>query len=172
MNRQLLILRHGKSDWGVNVNDFDRPLKKRGKKSAESMGFWLLQKDLVPDYVVSSPAERASNTTERLCEAMELTDQQIHYDSRIYEAYTHDLIAVLADGPANAERILLVGHNPGLEQLLIQLNKGILEIPDDGKILPTATLAILTINENWQSLSENCAKVLSITRPASLSDSF
>lgn len=172
MSRQLLILRHGKSDWGVDVNDFDRPIKKRGKKAAESMGSWLLQKNLVPDYIISSPAERASNTTETLFQAMALTDQHIHYDSRIYEAYTNDLIAVLADCPANAERILLVGHNPGLEQLLIYLNKGYLEIPDDGKILPSATLAILTISESWQSLSENCAKVLSITRPASLSDGF
>ncbi|MCK5477746.1 MAG: histidine phosphatase family protein [Methylococcales bacterium] len=172
MTRQLLILRHGKSDWGIDVNDFDRPLKKRGKKAAESMGSWLLLKNLVPDYIISSPAERASNTAEELCKAMELTDQRIQYDSRIYEAYTNDLIAVLADCPANAERILLVGHNPGLEQLLIYLHKGNLEVPDDGKILPTATLAILTINENWQSLSKNCAKALSITRPTSLPDSF
>ena len=172
MSRQLLILRHGKSDWDFNVSDFDRPLKKRGKKAAQNIGSWLLLKNLVPDYIISSPAERASNTTEELCKAMQLPDQHIQYDSRIYEAYTNDLIAVLADCPANAERILLVGHNPGLEQLLIYLHKGILKIPNDGKILPTATLATLIINKDWQSLSENCANVLSITRPATLSDSF
>ena len=100
MSRQLLVLRHGKSDWSVDVSDFERPLKKRGKKAAQRMGAWLQQQDLVPDYIMSSPAERALNTAEKLTKAMGLTANQVHYDSRLYVAELKDLQAVLADCPA------------------------------------------------------------------------
>lgn len=59
MSKQLLIMRHAKSDWSVNTSDFKRPLKLRGKSAAQHMGIWLLQNNLLPDYILSSPAERA-----------------------------------------------------------------------------------------------------------------
>ncbi|MCF6251840.1 MAG: histidine phosphatase family protein [Methylococcaceae bacterium] len=168
MNKQLLILRHAKSDWGLNVRDFDRPLKKRGKQAAQRMGLWLQQQDLVPDYIISSPAERAKTTAEKLTEAMDISVNLVHHDSRLYAAELDDLIAVLSDCPQQAKRILLVAHNPGLEELIEFLHKDSLQIPEDGKLLPTATLAVLAMPDDWYSLPKNCAEVLSITRPADL----
>lgn len=172
MSRQLLVLRHGKSDWSTEVSDFQRPLKKRGKKAAQRMGAWLQQQNLIPDYIISSPAERAHNTAEKLTKAMGLTTQHIHYDPRLYAAELEDLKAVLADCPATAQRVLLIGHNPGLETLLETLHKEDLQRADDGKLLATATLALLEMPDIWDSLPNGCANILSITRPAALPEAF
>lgn len=168
MIRQLLLLRHGKSDWNVDVDDFERPLKKRGKQAAQRMGVWLRQQELVLDYILSSPAARALNTAEKLSKAMGLTAKHVNYDSRIYKAELDDLMAVLADCSKKSERVMLVGHNPGLEELLEYLSKDGLPEFDDGKLLPTATMALLNMPDDWDTLPEACAEILSITRPANL----
>lgn len=169
MFRQLLILRHAKSDWTSNARtDFERPLAKRGKKEAPRMGTWLRQQKLVPDYVVSSPARRAKQTTLKVYEALNIKDLQIHWDPRIYEATTEELLNVLADCPSHAKRVLLVGHNPGLESLLMYLCGSNITRPDDGKLLPTTALAYLKMPEVWADLSPCIAELISITRSRSL----
>jgi phosphohistidine phosphatase len=112
MTRELLILRHGKSDWEAGTDDFHRPLKDRGKRGAQRVGIWLLLQGLLPDHVVSSPAERAIVTAEKACKAMGLGSRQIHREKAVYEAMTGDLLQVLAGCPGNAQRVMLVGHNP------------------------------------------------------------
>lgn len=172
MPNELLILRHGKSDWESELNDFHRPLKDRGKRGAQRMGVWLAQHDLQPDYVVSSPAERAIVTAEKCCKAMGLGVDHIHADMRVYGAGTEMLVATLADCPDNAKRVLLVGHNPGLEDLLCWLSAENITLPDDGKLLPTATLARLKLDKNWNDLTRDCASLISITRPRELPKKF
>ncbi len=172
MSRQLLVLRHGKSDWRIDASDLGRPLKSRGKRDAQRIGSWLQQQDLIPDFIISSPAERAKNTAEKLAKAMGLTTQHIHYDARIYEAGLTDLKSALSDCPESAKRVLLIGHNPSLENLIENLHEGVLQKADDGKLLPTATLAILTMPDHWSMLNEGCATVESIIRPATLAKSF
>jgi phosphohistidine phosphatase len=72
MSRELLLLRHAKSDWETGaLDDFDRPLAKRGRKEAPGVGEWLLREGLVPDLVISSPAERAKETASLVCDAMD-----------------------------------------------------------------------------------------------------
>ena len=74
MPRELQLLRHAKSDWETGaLNDFDRPLAKRGLNQAPGIGTWLLEEDLVPDLVLSSPAQRAKETALLVCAAMELS---------------------------------------------------------------------------------------------------
>jgi len=172
MSRQLLVMRHGKSDWSVDVSDFDRPLKNRGKRAAQLMGSWLLQRDLIPDYILSSPAVRAKNTAEKLSKAMGLSAQHVHFDARLYGAELTYLKSALANCPVHAQRVLLIGHNPELESLLMFLNNDNLPDPDDGKLLPTATLAIFNMPDTWGGLSKNCAKLVSIIRPSELPKDF
>jgi len=172
MTRELLILRHGKSDWSTNHSDFDRPLKDRGKRGAQRIGLWLRQRSLVPDHVLSSPAERAIVTAEKSCKVMGKSAQDIQADRRIYAADADRLLAVLREVPEGADRVMLVGHNPGLEELLIDLVKDDVPIPEDGKLLPTATLARLAIGCDWAGLTPACAKLLSITRGSSLPNKF
>jgi len=172
MTRELLILRHGKSDWSTDHEDFDRPIKDRGKRGAQRIGLWLQQQNLLPDHVISSPAERAIVTAEKSCKVMGKNAAEIQTDRRIYGADTDRLMAVLREVPKGAHRIMLVGHNPGLEELLIDLVKDDVPIPEDGKLLPTATLARLNIGCDWAGLNPGCAQLLSITRGASLPKKF
>jgi phosphohistidine phosphatase len=165
MNRELILLRHGKSDWNTNTDDFHRPLNKRGIQGAKHVGIWLLEQQLVPDTIISSPAERAIDTAKKACEMMQLNEQCIHQEQRLYDADLEILIQTLSLLSNNAQRVLLVGHNPGLAELLIYLSGKQIKTPEDHKILPTATLARLDIPTPWDKIDENCAELLEIKRP-------
>jgi phosphohistidine phosphatase len=172
MKRELLLLRHGKSRWDTGVSDFERPLKDRGKRAAQRIGTWLLQQDCLPDYVISSPATRAIETARKCCKVMGIASSNIHQDQRIYEGSQDDLLAVIHDSPESCRRILLVGHNPGMEELLEHLVQEDLEWPDDGKLLPTATLAHLQVSAPWNETSPDNAELLTIVRPRTLPKQF
>jgi phosphohistidine phosphatase len=164
MPRELLILRHAKSDWdGDALSDFARPLAKRGKKDAPRVGAWMYREGLVPDLVVSSPAERARETTHAVCKGLDYKRKAVVWDQAIYEATVADLLGALARLPANAKTVLLVGHNPGLEELLVHLVGDDLDDLDDGKLLPTAALARLEMPDDWSNLTPGCAQLVNIT---------
>jgi len=152
--KELLLLRHGKSDWNTDTTDFYRPLNKRGKRNAQRMGEWLDEQELAPDLIISSPAIRALTTAEIVCEAVELPVHAIQTEKCIYEASLSDLRQVLMQIPDAVQRLLLVGHNPGFETLLSYLAPNI-PVPDDGKLMPTATLAYLQLDSQWSSLQGN-----------------
>ena len=166
MARELFILRHGKSAWPELVADYNRPLKKRGRKAAVTMGAWMLEHQLIPDWIISSPADRARETAEKLCKGLEINRHKfLIFDDSIYEASLEDLLGVLANCPTFKRRIVLVGHNPGLDSLLQYLCSHVLELDDEGKILGTAHLAHLRMPEDWQNLEPGCAYLKGIFRP-------
>ncbi len=169
MSRTLILLRHGKSDWSTDEDDFDRPLKKRGKNASSLVGGWLSANTRVPDFVITSPAKRAMQTAEIACEAMGINKEDIYSRKHIYLATPEELLYVLEDCPEQAQCVLLVGHNPGLEELLYYLVNGSLTIPEDGKIMTTATLAILEMPDTWKHLQSGSAKLELLTRPRDLS---
>lgn len=171
IKHELLLMRHAKSDWSAEVADYDRPLKKRGRRNATRMGLRLVEQDTLPDRIVASPARRAQQTAERVCDAIGLPGSFIHYDERIYEASVEDLVQLLQEQNDKYRRILLIGHNPGLEHLLIHLCSRV-AIPDDGKLLPTASLARLLIYHDWSELEQDAARLQSITRVKSLEPTF
>lgn len=159
--RELWLLRHGKSDWHSNVADFDRPLKKRGERGAKLIGQWLKDHALMPDVIFSSPAVRATNTAYYVANQLSLKNELIRLDQRLYTDGSENIALVLAECPIHMTRILLVGHNPGLEQLLVFLtNDAALTARE--KLLPTATLARLAMPEHWQNLTLGCARLLSM----------
>ncbi|HPT50019.1 MAG TPA: histidine phosphatase family protein [Accumulibacter sp.] len=168
--KTLLILRHGKSDWTTGQEDFSRPLVARGQLGSQKIGAWIKSQKLQPDYVLSSPAARARGTTEVACQAMGLPLKKVCWDQRIYAAPVDALLASLADCPKNARCVMLVGHNPGLEELVHYLSQDPIDIPEDGKMLPTAALARLEFDAEWSKLPCGCAKVVSLTRAGELSD--
>ena len=171
MTHELLILRHAKSAWDTAAaTDFDRPLSKRGRRDAPRVGRFLLEQGLVPDYVVSSPAERARQTVTGVCAEMGIEPEQINWDTRIYHGYAGSLLSVLNDCPDDSKRVLIAGHNPGLEILLQTLCNHEIPIPDDYKLMPTAAVAHLEILSEWKNLEGGLARLLSLTRSRSLSD--
>ncbi len=172
MTRELLLLRHGKSDWSTGLDDFHRPLKDRGKRAAQRVGVWLAQQKTIPDLIITSPAERALVTAQKVCKAMGYSDAGIVQDERIYAAGLDELLAVLADCPQDTSRVMLVGHNPGLEDLLVWLANEDIPLSDDGKLMPTATLARLQMQADWRTLIAGCARLVSLTHPATLPEKF
>lgn len=169
MPRELLILRHAKSDWTSGpASDFDRPLAKRGKKDAPRVGEWLYREGLVPDMVISSSAERARQTAVKVCKSMDFKKKKIQWDDDVYGAGVTDLLNVLARCSPEERTVLLVGHNPGLEDLVCYLAADEVEGPPDGKLLPTAALARLEMPNDWTALEAGCAQLVSVTRPRKL----
>jgi phosphohistidine phosphatase len=134
------------------------------------MGAWIKRQKLVPDVVLSSPAARARATTEAACRAMGLPLRSVQWDERMYAASLEDLLVALAACPKNARRVMLVGHNPGLEELIEYLADGQVEIPADGKLLPTSALAHLEVRDDWTDLGDGCATLVAVTRPGQVPD--
>jgi len=158
--KELLILRHAKSSWRhAGLDDRDRPLNKRGMRDAPRMGRFLAAEGLVPERIVASPARRARQTAQRLAEACGCAGA-LTWSDRLYQADPDTILDVLADLPDGPTRVLVIAHNPGLEDLLEQL----IGRPE---ILPTAALAHVEIDiEHWTDLrSETGGRLLGIWRP-------
>lgn len=164
---ELLILRHAKSDWTRDGDDFDRPLNARGRRDAPRMGAWLAAQDLIPDRVLSSPARRARQTVEAVAETLSIPAGDILWDERLYLAQLPLLLDILAATPAEIRRLLLVGHNPGLEDLLVHLAGGSLPQNPDTKLLPTASVAHLRLR-GWRQLPKDAAELVQRMRPRDL----
>ncbi|MFO1351432.1 MAG: histidine phosphatase family protein [Gammaproteobacteria bacterium] len=166
MSRQLLIMRHAKSDKDSGaITDFARPLNKRGLKTAPKMGRWLHDQGLQPDHVVSSPAERAKHTALLVCAELGIAPTAIHWERNIYDADLAMLLDVLAKRPQSAQRVLLVGHNPGLEDLTRYLSAA--GDPSD-KRLATAAIAQFEMPDDWRALAKGSGRLLAIHQPRSL----
>jgi phosphohistidine phosphatase len=166
--RELLILRHGKAEAAVAGDDLGRPLKDRGKRGAQRIGVWLAGQGLVPDHLVASPALRAKETAAKCAKAMEIDARSLRTDERIYQAPLADLIRVLAACPDFAQRVLLVGHNPGLKQLLNYL----VDASQRLSSLPTASLARLRLSDDWSDLSAGQGELVDRVHPSDLPEKF
>lgn len=119
---QLILLRHAHAmPAAPGQGDIDRPLSPQGLAEAEAAGHWLAAEGLVPDCVLCSPARRTRETLEPVLSILGYVDQRL--EPAIYEA-TCGTLAALADAYRQVERLMLVGHNPGLEQLVALLGSG------------------------------------------------
>ncbi|MDP3878588.1 MAG: histidine phosphatase family protein [Methylobacter sp.] len=167
MPHELLLLRHAKSDWSIEMDDFSRPLKKRGRRAAKQIGRWLAEQKLTPDAILSSPAIRALATAQRVCKQLGIAESAIISDPSIYEANAETLLALLKLR-GEERRVLLVGHNPGLEDLLLKLTPNSIPLAANGKCLPTAALAHLVFSGEWIELAEGSAKLVTLIRPDNL----
>lgn len=163
--RTLLLLRHAKSSRKDNgVRDFDRPLNQRGLKAAPSIGRLIRKRKLQPDLVLSSPAERARQTTQLLFEAAGLKTE-VRYDERIYEATGARLFEIVGQIEEDANVAMLVGHNPGLEELLEALT-------GEAHNLPTAALACIELNiEKWNKVRAGGGQLEWLVKPKELKSS-
>ena len=167
--RELLILRHAKSAWDTDSPaDFDRPLGLRGLRASKRMGRYLVETGLLPDAIVCSSATRAVQTIHGVARAARLTLETVRFDGAIYEADLSTLLDVLGECDPDAHRTMIVGHNPGLEYLLDHLAGGV-PVPGDGKLLPTATLARLTLPGDWRRLERGRGRACSALSECAIS---
>lgn len=167
--KTLGIFRHAKSDWNdARLRDFDRPLNDRGRAGAGVMGRHIRQHAVGWKRILASPAVRVTQTIDLAGEAAGETPP-ITWDRRIYLANSATLMDVLREQDSNPRSILMVGHNPGLEDLIFDL------VPDDGNNplrdvvedkFPTAAYAVIKLDiENWADLRDNCGQLVHLIRP-------
>lgn len=169
MVRRLLIMRHAKSSWDAEAeSDFARPLAKRGREDAPRMGRWLAQQGLRPDWLASSPALRARETTLAICTVLGLDPEGVLWTPEIYEAGLSELLALLGRCPAQSRTAMLVGHNPGLERLLRHLSGDRIPPEAAAKPMPTAAIAVLRMPEDWRGLGHGAAEIETLVRPRTL----
>ena len=168
MSRELWLLRHGKSDRDLAVDDFDRPLKKKGKHDLQCLAKWMVNEQIIPDHLISSPAIRALSTAKII--QSEVADLlTLNADKRLYQEGIERIKEVLSECPIHLNKVLLVGHNPELEHILINF-VGAVNLPDTNKLLPTSTLVRIRMPEDWAVLESGCASLISITYAKLLSE--
>ncbi len=152
-------MRHAKSDWQSGADsDFDRPLNKRGRRAAADMGAIARQKFPPPDRVVSSPALRARQTVERLFLQTGWRLDRLRFDERLYLAGVEQLKQITAEH-GDCDTLMLVGHNPGLEDYLVELVGDDIERTRKGKLFTTANLAVI------EPAADRSARLLELIRP-------
>lgn len=116
--KTLLLVRHAKSSWKYpKLDDFERPLNKRGRKNAPLMGKILRQLKIKPDLIISSPANRAAMTARIIAEKIHYSILNIQYDESIYYSNEMELIRIISDFDDRIKEAMLVGHNPELTLL-------------------------------------------------------
>ncbi len=168
MMTHVWLLRHAKSDWGdASLTDFERPLNPRGRRDAPRLGRWLAATAGPPERVVASPARRVAETVDAVLSAAGWSELPVTWEPRIYEASVGELLDVLTEVSPGASSVWLVGHNPGLEELLRFLAPSV-PMPADRKLMPTAALARLELSGRASRPQPGAARSASVMRPADL----
>jgi phosphohistidine phosphatase len=146
--KTVLILRHAKSSWSnPGLADIDRPLNKRGKRDAPRMGAWLDAQELIPDLILSSPARRARKTAQAVSEYSSY-DGEIETVPDFYPGDPYTFIDTLMSIPDEYQSVMIVAHNPGLEELLYALS-------GESARMPTSSLAQVELPlDSWRDLDD------------------
>lgn len=165
MSRELILLRHAKTEWDNPQGDFARELTRQGVEEASTAGAWLVTQKIAPVIVYCSNARRVQQTWETLLAATQWQSPEIIVDSRLYLADLTLLRQLLTAIPAHASCVLFIGHNPGLEQLAAFLSAQALPRNTVGEILATANVVRLSLPDNWENLSAGSATLLNVFRP-------
>ncbi|HEY7147330.1 MAG TPA: histidine phosphatase family protein [Streptosporangiaceae bacterium] len=170
-SRRLVLLRHAKSAW-PDLPDLDRPLAGRGRRDAPAAGRWLRDTGNVPDLVWCSPAVRARQTWE-LAAAQLGAQPPVEYEDRLYQASGRLLAGLIAAAPATARSLLLVGHNPGVQQAALSLAADPGGGPAHGyqraaAKFPTAAIAVLELPAGWAALAPGTARLAAFVVPRDL----
>jgi phosphohistidine phosphatase len=168
--RQLLLLRHAKSAW-PDVADHERPLAGRGRHDAPLAGRWLRAAGRVPDCVVCSTARRARETWQLAAAELDASPPA-SFDQRVYGAAADELLDLARETAPAARRLLIVGHDPAMQQLTLTLASA---RTDDADALdrvrdkfPTGAIAVLEFTGTWQQLGPARARLINFVIPRDL----
>ncbi|MBC3843297.1 histidine phosphatase family protein [Streptacidiphilus sp. 4-A2] len=160
-----MVLRHAKAAW-PDVEDRDRPLAPRGRRDAPVAGRWLRDQGLLPDLVLCSPARRTTQTWE-LAAAQFQARIRVHYEEQAYRADAMDLLALVHQAPEEVATLLLVGHHPAVQDLIVLLAG---ESAGDtlqrvGAKFPTSAIAVLVTTCAWAQLQPGGARLTEAVVP-------
>lgn len=163
---ELLVMRHAKSDWESGAaSDFERPLNRRGHRSAERMAEWLDEQDLEPDHILSSSAVRARDTATYVARHFSMGDR-LELRDDLYLADAADWLEALR--LQTSPRLLACGHNPGLDDLVEFLSDKPIDVTADGKLMTTSSIAHFELSVGWPSIDEGAGRLVALVRPSEL----
>jgi len=166
--KQILLLRHAKSSWGDPIlGDFSRPLNERGKRAAVAMGRQLKRLKLIPQVILCSSAMRTRETYEGLGAAVE--GIPVEFTEAIYEASVDQLLNALRGISDDYDRVLMIGHNPGMEgaaKLLCENQGNAKALERMAEKYPTGALAVLATDvPSWDELGQGSCRLEAFMRP-------
>jgi phosphohistidine phosphatase len=168
--RRLILLRHAKAVSSEGFRDFDRPLHERGVAAMPALGAWLARQELAPERALVSTSRRTRETWELIAPLVG-TGTKVVPEARIYEARTSDVLERVRATPDEIGLLMVVGHNPGLEELVQQLI-GSGDGDARGKIargFPPGAVAVLACPaETWSELRLATAELLHFVTPDDL----
>lgn len=179
--KTLLLLRHAKSSWAHPLlTDFDRPLAPRGEKAAPRMGAFIAAQGLIPDLVLCSGSARTRQTLALAAEQwpskpnVQADKPDVHHDDDLYHATVPAMFAQLHAAPDDKTRLMMVGHNPGMEAFALQLVGG--GEPEDLRNLahkyPSGALAVIAFKAaHWRDIGPGDGHLTLFKRPRDLRDS-
>ena len=172
----LSLLRHAKSSWDKPLDDYERPLSRRGEKAAPEMGSVIIELDCRPDLILCSGAKRARETLGLVLDKIGAPAPQVRYDDALYMATPDTIISRVKAATTNGadtapKHVMVVGHNPGLEELALQLVGSGAE--DERARLaqkfPTAGLAVISFDEGtWQGIGPGAGRLDHFVAPRRL----
>ncbi len=157
----LTLVRHAKSSWkDSSLADIDRPLNKRGRRDAPRMAEWLVAQGKPPELIVSSPANRALTTARVMAEALGQGPDDIQVEQDLYFAGTHGMLRALERVDDGFQRVMMVGHNPVMTQLLNQLTGA------DVWNMPTCAIAMIGFDmDSWGLVDCTAGELLAYQTP-------
>ncbi|MDG2090638.1 MAG: histidine phosphatase family protein [Gammaproteobacteria bacterium] len=169
MTKQLYLLRHAKSDWDVAVSDQDRPLNKRGQRDSLLMGEWMQSEQLIPDCIISSHSSRTRETIMNVCLSLEFDSLDIYWEEELYHANHQVLLAESIKFLDKYNTVMLVSHNPGLDDLVTYLcPENELLYTDDAKLMTTACFAEIEVPESLNEIAYLSGSLLQLKRPVDI----
>jgi phosphohistidine phosphatase len=166
--KRLYLLRHAKSSWkDTSLPDRDRPLAARGRRAAKAIARHLREQGIEPELVLCSTARRARETLDRIEPAF--GKPVIRVEDDLYAASADALLERLRSVPDTVESVMLIGHNPGLQELALTLARRSDTVRELEAKYPTAALATLMVPvESWQELDGETAELVALVRPRDL----
>ncbi|HIO91885.1 MAG TPA: histidine phosphatase family protein [Leucothrix mucor] len=164
--KQLYLVRHAKSDWNASYSrDFTRPLSKRGAKDAERIGKKLAELNWLPQKILCSTAERTQQTAEILCQHAAINTNIIVNEADIYEASMNTLINLITSTSESTQSLMLIGHNPSIEMLLLALCHNEISVQANGKVVTTGNIAKVNLSTPWCDLKAGSGELIRLLRP-------
>ena len=165
--KRLFLLRHAKSSWDdPGLDDHDRPLAARGRRASALIAEHLRREQIEPALVLCSSARRTRETLERV--TPQLDPAEVRIERGLYGASSEDLLQRLRRVPDEVESVMLVGHQPAIQELALDLASGGSELEQVKAKFPTAALATLTFAGAWSELGHRGAELVAYVRPKQL----
>lgn len=171
-SRRLYVLRHAKSSWeDAALPDHDRPLSPRGRRAAAQVGDHVNRTGIAPQQILCSSALRTRETLRGV-----MGDVPASVEPGLYGAACRDLIARLRQVPDEVESVMLIGHNPALQSLVLKLARdgagppvgGETPLQQIGRKFPTGALATLQFDGPWSAIEHRSATLVDYVRPKAL----